>query len=239
LGVISEKTIDEKNGIYAWRGRHQVISEIILKYKYNTQDELYRLYELVADYINPSYEIERTTINELCDPSTGIGRVHDMRRQNILYRKLISASPAQRPPRHRLIRNLIKLEDFDTAANEIRVFERTLRPDAPLIRYKAEIQEERARSTKGLMAEDRVAILNEAGNIISNGLDRWPSDRGLHTANCRIGLEILRYSANWEAFDAAIARLERAEKEYLDPALTRVASKFKSLGESARHPTSA
>jgi hypothetical protein len=128
---------------------------------------------------------------------------------------------------------LIKLADFESASNEIRVFEKAMRPDAPLIRFKAEIQEERAKTTVGLLDEDRVAILNDAVNIVSVGLDRYPSDRNLHIANCRIGLEILKYSNSWTAFDDAIARTERAEREYLDPALTKVVSRFKNLGDNA------
>ena len=64
-GTIAERTVSEADGIYVWRGRHPVISGIILKYKYNTQDDLFDLYNKVIECINPSYEIERLTVDEL------------------------------------------------------------------------------------------------------------------------------------------------------------------------------
>ncbi len=230
-GVIFENTVDDRNGIYAWKGRHQVISEIILKYKYHSQEELFRLYELVIDFINPSYEIERLTINELCDIYSGIGRIHDTIKQNYLYRKLISIAPSQRPPRHRLIHNLIKSAEYDAAAGEIRVFEKELRPDPPIFRYKAKILLDRARNVPGLMPEDRMAILADAGAIVDKALDRFPSDKGLHTIACEIGLQMLITGNVWHAFDEAIGRLIKAEKEYLDPALGRLVSLFKSRAD--------
>jgi hypothetical protein len=81
-GIIEETDVDVKNGIFSWRGRHQVISEIVLKYKYSDQSELFKLFENVIDNINPSYEIERHTINEMCDVKSGISRLNYVSKQN-------------------------------------------------------------------------------------------------------------------------------------------------------------
>ena len=43
--------------------------------------------------------------------------------QNVLLRKMMSIAPAERVPRHRLIRNLIELNEFDRAETEIRLFQ--------------------------------------------------------------------------------------------------------------------
>ncbi len=235
-GIITESDVDVANGIYAWHGRHQVISEIILKHKYSGQDELYKLYELVVDNINPSYEIERLTVNELCDIQYGIGRLQDRQRQNYLFRKLISVAPSQRPPRHRLIYNLIKSSEFEPAANEIRIYEKELRVDAPIIRYKAMLFVERARMVEGIMAEDRVAILRDAAHLIDRAMERYFADRGLHSIACEIGLEVAKLSGNWEIHDAAVERLRRAEAEYQDPQMTRLLSKVQTRAEDVYDP---
>ncbi len=234
-GTIVERTVSEDDGIYVWRGRHPVISGIILKYKYNTQDDLFDLYNKVIEYINPSYEIERLTVDELCDIHDGIGRISDMDRQNHLYRKLMSVAPSQRVPRHRLIHNLITAGELERASNEIRIFEKDLRRDAPIIQFKAQVQIERAKSVSGLMLEDRVSILREAISIASGGLSRWPADRGLHAVQCSAGLEILRMSGQWDAFDEAIGQLEKAREEYLDPEIPRMIGRFKSQAEEIIH----
>lgn len=239
-GIVTEYTVSEDDGIYAWRGRHPIISGIILKHKYNTQDELFDLYGRVIDFVNPSYEIERMTIDELCDPSEGIGRITDRARQNHLYRKLMSVAPSQRVPRHRLIHNLIysgDTGDLERAANEIRIFEKDLRRDAPIVRFKALLGVERARTVAGLMTEDRVAILREAITVVETGLARWPADKSLHTVRCNAGLEILKLSGKWDAFDAAIAGLENARDEYLDPEMPKMIGRFKLRAETATSET--
>lgn len=228
VGIIYEYDVDDANGIYAWRGRHQVISEIILKYKYHDQQELYRLYNLVIDYINPTYDIERMTINELCDIYTGVGRLQDKQQQNFLYRRMISVAPAQRPPRHRLIYNLIRSGEFDAAANEIRIFEKELSRDAPVLRYKAMLLMERARTVTGLMKEDRLAILSDAANIAERALGHFGSDKALLRTYCDIGLEVMRVSGQWDVFDKSMTKLREAERQYLDPEMGRLIAQIES-----------
>lgn len=231
-GTIVEYTVSEADGIYVWRGRHPVISSIILKYKYNTQEELFELYNKVIDIINPTYEIERLTVDELCDIHDGIGRISDADRQNHLYRKLMSVAPGQRVPRHRLIHNLIQAGELERASNEIRIFEKDFRRrDAPIVRFQARIKIERAKGVSGLMLEDRISILRDAIAIARGGLSRWPADRGLHAIQCSAGLEILKMSGQWDAFDEAIGQLEKAHEEYLDPQMPRIIGRFKSQAE--------
>jgi len=226
VGIVSEYDIDESNGIYGWRGRHQVISELILRYKYHDQRDLYRLYELVIDFINPSYEIERMTINELCDIYTGVGRLQDRQQQNVLYRKMISTAASLRPPRHRLIYNLIRSGDYDAAANEIRIFEKELSKDAPLLRYKAILLIERAKTVTGLMREDRLAILADAAGLVEKGLDQYPADKALHRTHCIIGIEVMKLSGRWDIYDKALNRLRGAEEQYLDPEMGHLISRM-------------
>ncbi|CAO4173098.1 P-loop NTPase [Methylorubrum aminovorans] len=229
--IVEEYTVDEKNGIYAWRGRHPIISDIILKYKYNDQERLFELYSHVINYINPTYEIEQLTIREMCDIREGIGRLSDRSKQNHLYRKLISVAPAQRVPRHRLINNLITDGDYEPASNEIRIFENELRTDPPIIRYKAMILIARSRKSAGLMNEDRVVMLEDAKSIVSRGLDRFGYDRSLHSTNLDIGLDIFKLRGDWSVFDAAMGDLVRAEQQYLDPEMNQLISRYRLRAE--------
>jgi hypothetical protein len=125
-----------------------------------------------------------------------------------------------------LIYNLIKSGKFDIASNEIRVFETELRRDAPILRYKAMLLVERADPKRGLMVEDRLAILSEAAAIASKGLQQYASDRSLHAIHCEIGLGIFKLSGKWNVFDSAIEKLSRAEQEYLDPELGRLRTRM-------------
>lgn len=231
-GVVSEHVVDRKGGIYAWKGRHIVVSEIILKNKYYSQDDLYKLYENVIDFINPTYEIEQETINEMCDISNGIGRIHSRSRQNVLYRKLISCAPAQRVPRHRLIYNLIDEPDFEQASNEIRIFEKDLKADAPLIRYKAMINIRRAKTVVGLMDEDRLVILMDASKIVEKGLLRYKHNKTLYSTLGEIGLDIFELSGDDSYFNVAMTKFTTAAKNYLDPEMPRLIAQIRSKADS-------
>lgn len=229
--IIEEYTVDDKNGIYAWRGRHPVISEIILKYKYSEDERLFNLYSNVIDFINPTYEIEQLTIREMCDVREGVGRLKDRTKQNYLFRKMISVAPSQRVPRHRLINNLIAEGEYEPASNEIRIFEKELRTDPPIVRYKAMILIARSRKSSGLLNEDRVVMLEGARGIIDKGLERFAHDRALHATNLDIGLDNFKITGSWAVFDGALDRLGRAEQQYLDPEMSRMLSRYKAQAE--------
>lgn len=231
-GTVEEHVVSDKHGIYTWSGRHQVISDIILRYKYNDQDALFTLFDRVTDFVNPTYEIERHNINEMCDVKLGIGRVRDRDRQNYLFRKLISLAPAQRVPRHRLIYNLIQNNELEPALAEIRLFEKELRQDAPLIRYKALLQVERAKTAEGIEDSDRLVILQDADDIVNHGLEKYNHDKSLHRTKLDIGIEVLRLSHDWSSFDEALTRLRSAAEDYLDPEMNRLAARYQSRADS-------
>jgi hypothetical protein len=115
--------VDEKESIYAWRTRHNVIANIITRYKFNDTDKMVALFEQVIRNLQPTYDIEVMTIRELCNINTGIPSIPAKETQNRLLRMMISRAPGERVPRHRLIRNLISSGDYDRAETEIRVFE--------------------------------------------------------------------------------------------------------------------
>jgi hypothetical protein len=126
---------------YAWKGRHLVIMGIIAEHKYYTENKRFDLFSKVIDAISPTYDIEIRSIRELCGVETGLATISDRREQNILLRKMLSVAPRERVPRHRLIRNLIALGEYDPAEIEIRLFERDFRLDGPAARYKIDLAE--------------------------------------------------------------------------------------------------
>lgn len=134
--IITEYTEDDRLGIYAWRGRHEVIMSIIANHKYYDTQKKFTLFGHVIDAIQPSYDIEIKTIRGLCDADSGISTIPDRRDQNTLLRKMVSVAPRERVPRHRLLRNLIELGEYDAADTELRLFENDFRLDGPALAIK-------------------------------------------------------------------------------------------------------
>ena len=228
-GIVEERTISEREGVYAWRIRHGVIADIVTKYKYTDQQEYFDFLESTIENINPSYQIEISSINDICDPSRGIGKVHDKGRQNVLLRKLISLAPRQRVPRHRLITNLIRLGEYESASAEIRLFENELRIDGPVQRYKVILLIDRARHAEGLMNEDRAALVLEAANLAEAGIQRFRDDKNMYRVYLEVGVAYLRYRPDRSIFDSAIGRAEAAYDRILDPELSNVIQKFRRI----------
>jgi hypothetical protein len=232
--IVTEYEIDAKEGIYGWRGRHAVISAIIAKYKFPDTDRLLELFSRVIDAISPTYEIEVRSIRELCNYEAGLSAIPSKASQNMLLRKMISAVPAERVPRHRLIRNLIEMGEFEKAETEIRIFEKDLSRDGPVARYKVTLLTARATKTKGLMEEDRLKILEEAEAFARTSIQRYQNNKSLLTAYCEVGIEISRRTGSYEVYDAAMAQLKEAEERLADPDISRLIARYegKILGQT-------
>jgi SIR2-like domain len=227
--IISEYTISEKHGLYGWTGRHEVIARTIAKYKFSDEEEAFRLFDNIVRNLNPSYDIELRTIRDMCDISAGIGRISDRTKQNILLRRMISIAPAERVPRHRLTYNLIETGQFEEAEAEIRIFEKELRIDSPMLRYKVRVMLRRAQYTKGIMTEDRAAIIREAAGIAEMGVQRFSADKNAFKTFFEVGVAYLRLTGKWTYFDAAMEKAREAESVLLDPDLRRIISRFEAV----------
>ena len=134
--IIHEEAVDEREGVYAWHGRHKVIMDIIANHKYYDVRKRIDLFEEVINVISPTYDIEIRTIRDLCNLETGLATIMDKAQQNVLLRKMISVAPGERVPRHRLLRNLIDMNEFDLAETELRIFQNDFKLDGPAVRYK-------------------------------------------------------------------------------------------------------
>ncbi|MEQ1639051.1 MAG: SIR2 family protein [Methylococcales bacterium] len=224
--IIHEYTINEREGIYGWRGRHSVIVSLLTKYKYQEISMFIELFERVIDAISPTFDIEIRTIRELCNIDTGLPRIPDKNIQNRLLRKMMSVAPAERVPRHKLIRNLIEMGDFEKAEGEIRIFEKDFGRDAPVTRYRINILIGRALHSVGILEEDRIAILYQARDASKIALAKFPDNKTILGAYCEVGIQIYRKNADFSVYDDGMKELKTAEVRIGDPDISALISKY-------------
>lgn len=221
VDVLTEYDISARFGVFGWKVRHDVIAAIITKYKFANPTDRLQLFEKVISNLSPTYEVERQSINEMCNIDTGIPSIPDKDIQNRLFRTLISIAPGEAVPRHRLIRNLIELEKFDLAETEIRVFKSDIGVDGPVSRYGVALLLARAQYTPGLMNEDRIVILQEAESKASLAASRYSNNRNVLATYCDVGLELLRRTGDETALLAAMKALKEAEIRTGDEEISR------------------
>ncbi len=222
VDIIHEHTISERDGIYGWKGRHPVITDIVARYKMPDPAEYMALFESVIDNIIPTYDIEIRTLRQLCGLEKGIGRFPDKHVRNKLLRKIISKAPGERIPRHRLIRNLIDIHELEKAETEIRLFENDFRADGPVSRFKVMLLLARAERTPGILEEDRIVILDQARAYAVNALDRFKDNKDLLRTYCDVGVEYFKRAKEMSVFDDAMERLRQAEERVGDPDITSI-----------------
>ncbi len=227
--IVTEYSISNREGIYGWKVRHSVIASIIARYKFSDPQKLYDLFSTVIGAISPTYEIEIRSIRELCNLETGIPKISDKKKQNILLQKMISIAPAERVPRHRLIRNLIDMGRFEDAETEIRIFENDFTgSDGPLHRYKVKLLLSRADKNRGLLAEDRETILGDAKALALQGIARYPNNKHQLRTYCEVGVEFFKLGGDLATYDDAISRLKDAEQNVGDPEISRIIANFEN-----------
>jgi hypothetical protein len=224
--IISEYDVHVKEGIFAWRSRHNVIASIVTRYKFNDMDKMITLFEQVIQNLQPTYDIEVRTIRELCNIDTGIPSIPNKETQNRLLRMMISAAPGERVPRHRLIRNLIASGEYDKAETEIRVFQADFSLDGPAYRYKVDLLVARATKSPGLMQEDRLKILEDGRELALGGMNRFSLNKSLLAAYGELGLEYYRNAGSYVVIDDALARLRDAEDKLGDPDISRIIARL-------------
>lgn len=144
----------------------------------------------------------------------------DKAQQNILLRKMISVAPSERVPRHRLLRNLIDMDQFDQAETELRIFHQDFKLDGPAARYKITLATARAVRSPGLMDEDRIFLLEKAREIASAAASRYRMNKGILIAYCEVGVETAKLTGRPEVFNIAIAELKVAEDRIGDPTIS-------------------
>lgn len=218
-GLVEESETNAKLGIYSWRSRHEVIAELISKYKYSDPDELFALLDSVIETANPTYYEESRTLREMCSSNRGIRAIPAADKKLRLYRKISYVMPADRVARHRLVGELLHENLIADAEAELRKAIEDVGLDPPLQRYKIRVELARARS-QGLLKEDRKAMLNNALNEAETGIRNFPDSKYLYFALADAALE-------WESLTGETGRvvwasqlLEEAYDRLLDPDLS-------------------
>lgn len=225
-GLVEEYTLDRRNSVYGWRGRHPVISNIVTEYKFSDPDEIFSLIRRVVSTLSPSYDVEIATMRQLCSSDMGIRRIPDVGDQNELLRMMISTAPSERVPRHRLISNLIRQGAFSDAETEIRVFEHDLKLDGPTRRYKIRLKLERAIGTPGIMPEDKAKLLNDAHDAVADLVERTPNLPHNLRLFGDVCLEIYKVTGDYSYVDAVRRVMRAAEGETSDPEVTQALMAF-------------
>lgn len=72
-GLVEEFFIDKRNGIFGWRGRHPVISNIIADYKFADPNDIFDLLRRTIQTLSPSYDVEIATMRQLCSTDREFG----------------------------------------------------------------------------------------------------------------------------------------------------------------------
>jgi hypothetical protein len=139
----------------------------------------------------------------------------------------MSTAPGERVPRHRLIRNLIEMGEYDRAETEIRIFERDFGIDGPVYRYKVNVLVSRAVNSVGILKGDRIQILEAARGLALAGIARFHLNKALLSTYANLGLEYYKLTNNYKYFDDAIERLENAEDELGDPEIARIVARYR------------
>lgn len=236
-GLVEEFEIDRRNRIFGWRGRHPVISNIITNYKFSDPGDILNLLRKVIQTLSPSYDVEISTLRQLCSSDAGLRKITSLSDQNELLRMMISTAPNERVPRHRLIGNLINQGAFTDADTEIRVFESDLRADGPVKRYKVRLILERAISEAGLLPEDRAKLLNDAHDAAVILLERNANLPHVLRLFGDVCLEIFRATGDYDYVDAVRGAMKRAEGETSDPEVTQALVAFESRLTRASNPS--
>ncbi|WP_094838951.1 SIR2 family NAD-dependent protein deacylase [Bordetella genomosp. 4] len=225
-GIVNEYEINRREGIYGWKVRHNVIAAIIAKYKFHDVEQQIDLFTKVIDNILPTYDIEVRTIRELCNIETGLPSIPDKDVQNNLLRRMMSIAPGERVPRHRLIRNLISIGEFEKADTEIRIYEKDFKREASVDRYKVLLLIARATETKGLLKEDRMVILEQARELAAAAADRYEGNKYVLGAYCEVGVHAFKLSGSHKIFDEAMDVLRKAENRLGDPDITKMVIRY-------------
>ena len=227
-GLVDEQPENTSLGIYLWRTRHEVIADLISRYKYPEPPELKALLEEVIVTSNPSFFEEARTLRELCNASRGIRALPDPKDRIALYQRITEVVPTDRVARHRLIAELIDSDRFGEAEAELRSTVQSLGLDPPLQRYRVRMHVLRSQRP-GLLEEDRKSILRAALTEAEAGINRFPDNKYMYFAAADVAEEWYRLTDERGLLEWAKLKLRRAEQDLLDPEIGERLSYFARL----------
>jgi NAD-dependent SIR2 family protein deacetylase len=234
-GIVDEYDVDSRDGIFGWRTRHLVIARKIMEYKFSGVAEINELFRQIIENLNPAVLIERQSISYICDSDYGIGRVSDAALRLDLYRRLTEIAPGERVPWHRVIRELLSLDNPspDDVEYAIRDAEAAVGSDAPISRYKVRLLMLRAQVTPGISKGDRMALLRRAYEVASENVARHSWDRHSYRMLCQVAIAMFEKGWDIHLIDEAINRARLAAQQICDPEMDRDIQRFESARSRA------
>lgn len=239
-GVVTERVIDARRGIFGWSTRHDVIATIIAQLKFADQEELQRLFEDLIDGLNPTVRIEMETAIALATQDLEISRLASFDSQVAMYRRLIEIVPGHRTPRRRLVRLFLNNDQLLEASHEISAAERANGSDPVLLRYTAQLKLRKAEKIQMVEESDRRAMLLDAENVIRGCISKFGADLYSYNTLGQIGLALAGRFGEYTVIDDAIDYLTELEAVNGDPQIQttrrRLADSLSRL-ESDNHMT--
>lgn len=235
-GVIREFDIRPRDGLFGWETRHRQIATTIARYKYAEQDELVRLFEDLIEGINPSIRQEVDTAKSLCSEEFGIDRLIDPTKQVDMLRRVVTALPGERTPRHRLVRRLIDQDRLPEAREELTKAKVAVRETSVLARYEVLIMLRESEQTVGIMEEDRVAILLTAYAKAVRVIRTWTEDMHGYQMLGEVAYQLARRRRDLSELREAHELTKRAEDWIFDAEMvdirTRMEGRLRTLEAS-------
>lgn len=234
-GIVDEDAIDAREGLYRWNVRHDVIAEVVAKYKFADPDRLKILLEDVIEGVNPAISMEIETIRSICTNAWGLERLPDYSVQINLLRRIIEILPSERIPRRRLIKRYLDLRELDEAGHEIRAARGILRSGDQIIdRYEVRALLYRAEDDSRLMEDDRIAILLDALTKSKKLVSTYSLDVHNLRALADVAVELARKTGNCAELDRANDLFAQAEEELLDPEISRIRSSYVQMSQNLK-----
>ncbi|MHA7145368.1 SIR2 family NAD-dependent protein deacylase [Arthrobacter sp. TmT3-37] len=216
-GIVFERSVDSRQGIYGWETRHDVIATIISRLKFADQGELEQLFTHLIDNLNPTIKLEIDTAIALATEDMGIARLTNLNSQISILRKLIEIVPSHHTPRRRLAKLFLSHDMLAEANHEIATSLPALGPDPVMQRYKAQSALRRAETILMVEDSDRLAMLLDAENIIRGCINRFGADMYSYSTLGNIGLALAGGFGEYRAIDDAMDLLTQLEASNGDP----------------------
>lgn len=233
-GVVFERVVDSRRGIFGWETRHDVIATVIARVKFADQAEIKDLFFDLIDGLNPSIAIEVDTAVALATEEMGISRLTVFGDQIAAYRRLIAVIPSHRTPRRRLVKLFLSRDMLPEASNEIATAERAVGSDVVLQRYKAQVALRKSETITLVEDADRRAILLDAENIIRSCISKYGPDLYSYETLGRVGLALAERFNDFDVIDDAITLLSEFERDNGDPQIQIIRRR---LSDRLRHLT--
>jgi len=216
-------------GIYLWRTRHEVVAQIVTKYKYSDPVERKDLFENVIESANPTYYVELRSLRELCNGEWGIRSLPNPADRIYLYRKIATVVPNDRVSRHRLIKELLDADLLGEAEAELRLASDDLGLDPPFQRYKVRLLIQRSRAGD-LQADDRKAMLRQAVAEAEIGLRKFRDSKYMYLVLGDIAEEWHMLTKESGLAEWAAMHIRRGYEVLQDPDLLDRIDRLRRLG---------